>query len=56
VGGELARVIRQADEQLKSLDPSPFSPRAFNALQEQISRYIAELIADSAHEANTTVL
>jgi hypothetical protein len=49
--GELARIVAQADEQLRGINPSPFSPQAFRALQEQISRYIAELIGESTREA-----
>jgi histone H3/H4 len=49
--GELARIIQQADDQLRAINPSPFSPQAFDALQERIARYIAELINESAREA-----
>jgi histone H3/H4 len=49
--GELARIIAQADDQLRGVDPSPFSSQAYRALQEQISRYIAELIGESTREA-----
>ncbi|MGA2740341.1 MAG: hypothetical protein ABSG65_23240 [Bryobacteraceae bacterium] len=34
-----------------SINPSPFSPQAFRALQDQISHYIAELIGESTREA-----
>lgn len=50
-GGELALIIQDADERLKGIDQSPFSAQAFKALQERISRYIAELIDESVREA-----
>ena len=49
--GELTRIVQQAEDQLRTIDPSPFSSQAFTALQAQISRYIAELISESAREA-----
>jgi hypothetical protein len=42
---ELARI------KLRRVDPAPFSPRAFDALQDQIDGYIAELINESVREA-----
>jgi len=49
--GEFVRIIQQAEEQLREIDPSPFSSKAFRALQERVSLYIAELITESTREA-----
>jgi histone H3/H4 len=42
---------RRPTSSLEAQILSPFSARAFRALQEQISRYIAELIGESTREA-----
>ena len=48
---ELARIIQHVDDQLKNVNPAPFSPSAFRALEDQISRYIADLIGEAVREA-----
>jgi len=54
----LEEVLRAAETELQRIGPSPFSVPAFSALRDKISRYIAELVAESIkiarrHRADT---
>lgn len=54
----VSELITEADRQLGSLGPSPFSAPAFENLKDKIARYIAEVIAESVkvakrHRADT---
>jgi len=54
----LQKVIQEADVQLQSVEPSPFSPQSFSTLKEKISEYIAQLVSESLkvskrHQADT---
>ena len=54
----LRRVLEDAEAQLTSVDPSPYSTRAFSLLKEKIQEYVAELVSESVkvsrrHRADT---
>jgi len=51
-------VIKEAETQLQSIDPSPFSPPAFGTLKAKIAQHVTELINESIkvskrHRADT---
>jgi histone H3/H4 len=46
---EVVRTIhQQAEEELQTTEPSPFSPNGFSVLQEKVSDYIKDLIYESS--------
>jgi histone H3/H4 len=49
--GELQRIIERADIELQAIDPTPFSPNAFECLKEKISEYSAQLVTESVKVA-----
>ena len=55
---DLAKALQQAQAELTGLDPHPFSSQAFATLQEKITKYVAQLVDESAkvakrHRADT---
>ena len=54
-----ARAIAQkAEDQLKTVEPSPFSPPAFATLTDKVARYVIDLVNESVkvskrHQADT---
>lgn len=45
---EADALLREAEHQLASVDPGPFSPQAFHVLKLKVSDYVRALIVESA--------
>ena len=48
---ELEQIIELADRELKSVDHTPFSPKAFLRLKEKVSEYAVQLVTESVQRA-----
>nr|VFJ48144.1 MAG: hypothetical protein BECKDK2373C_GA0170839_102029 [Candidatus Kentron sp. DK]VFJ53109.1 MAG: hypothetical protein BECKDK2373B_GA0170837_10413 [Candidatus Kentron sp. DK] len=51
-------IIRRAEDQIRAVEPSPFSPPAFIMLKTKIGQYVSELVNESIktairHQADT---
>jgi hypothetical protein len=51
-------VVHQAESQLQTIEPSPFSPHAFATLKNKVGEYVTELVNESVkvsqrHQADT---
>jgi hypothetical protein len=47
----LSSILKDAEARLASIEPTPFSPKAFTALERQINRYIVDLVDESLKTA-----
>lgn len=54
----VAATVEAAGDQLKAVDPSPFSPQGFTVLKEKVAEYVGALVSESVkmmkrHDADT---